>query len=54
VEPYIVDLTGHARPMTRIRCKDEIRELQDLLYLNLNLLPGDQINPADPRRWLLC
>lgn len=39
--------------MTRIRCKDEIRELQDLLHLNPNLLPGDQINPADRRRWLL-
>jgi hypothetical protein len=24
-----------------------------LLHLNPNLLPGDQINPADPRRWLL-
>jgi hypothetical protein len=53
MQPHIVGPTGHARPMTRIRCKDEIHELQDLLHLNPHLLPGDQINPADPRRWLL-
>jgi hypothetical protein len=28
-------------------------ELQDILEGNLNLIPGEQINPNDPRRWLL-
>ncbi len=53
MEPHIVDADGRSRPMTRIRCHDEIRELQQLPHLNPKLLPGDQINPAHPRRWLL-
>lgn len=53
MEPHIIDPTGHTRPMTRIRCHDEIRELQDLLHLNPTLLPGDQINPAGPRRYFI-
>jgi hypothetical protein len=40
-------------PMNRVHCKDEDRELQALLYHNPNLLPGDQIRPEDPRRWLV-
>lgn len=39
--------------MTRIHCKDEERELQLILEKNPDLLPGDQINPKETRRWLL-
>ena len=42
-----------AVPMNRIHCKNEERELQNLLEQNHDLLPGDQISPDDPRRWLL-
>ncbi len=44
---------GATRPMERIHCADEDRELQTLLEKNPDLLPGDQISPDDPRRWLL-
>ncbi len=37
--------------MSRIRRKNEDRELQRILEVNPNLLPGDQIDPEDPRRW---
>ena len=39
--------------MERVRCKNEDKELQLILARNPDLLPGDQINPEDPRRWLL-
>jgi hypothetical protein len=39
--------------MGRVRCTDEGCELQQLLEKNFDLLPGDQIDPDDPRRWLL-
>lgn len=44
---------GTSNPMRRVRCTDEVRELQQALEKNLDLLPGDQIDPEDPRRWLL-
>jgi len=39
--------------MDRVRCKNEDRELQRILEENPDLLCGDQINPDDPRRWLI-
>src|SRR4051812_36023911 len=39
--------------MSHVRCKNEDRELQRILEGNFDLLPGDQIDPEDPRRWLL-
>jgi hypothetical protein len=39
--------------MERIRVQNEDLELQRILEKNHNLLPGDQINPEDPCRWLL-
>lgn len=39
--------------MERIHCTDEIGELQDILERNHDLLPGDQISPEDPCRWML-
>ena len=50
---YVVGDDGRTLPMERIQCKNEDTELQQLLDNNYDLLPGDQINPEDPRRWLL-
>ncbi|MBI4528327.1 MAG: hypothetical protein HY695_31415 [Deltaproteobacteria bacterium] len=50
---YIIREDGGTEPMTRVHCKDEDRELQSILERNPDLLPGDQIDPEDPRRWLL-
>lgn len=50
---YIIQNNGNSIPLKRIRCQDEERELQSLLENNNGLLVGDQINPEDPRRWLL-
>lgn len=53
VKIYEVKKNGSTEAITKIQCKDEDTELQRLLEKNPDLLPGDQINPADPRRWLL-
>ena len=50
---YIVGENGQTQEMKRMRCESESRELQDVLENNHDLLPGDQINPENPRRWLL-
>ena len=50
---YMVRSDGSSEPMGRVRCTDEGCELQQLLEKNFDLLPGDQIDPDDPRRWLL-
>jgi hypothetical protein len=50
---YFVHDDGRSEPMERVCCKDEDRELQQLLERNFDLLPGDQIDPDDPCRWLL-
>jgi hypothetical protein len=39
--------------LKQVRCTDEEGELQTALEGNPNLLPGDQIDPGDPRRWLI-
>ncbi|RME60897.1 hypothetical protein D6779_01245, partial [Candidatus Parcubacteria bacterium] len=50
---YMVGEGWETTPMDRLRCKNEDLELQGLLERNPDLLPGDQINPDDPRRWLI-
>lgn len=50
---YIVKPDGGTELMQEIMCKDEDRELQTLLEQNYDLLPGDQIDPDDPCRWML-
>ncbi len=50
---YKINPDGSTIPMTKVYCANETRELQDLLAKNLDLLPGDQINPEEPRRWVL-
>ncbi len=36
-----------------VYCRDEGKELQELLEKNPDLLCGEQINPEEPRRWIL-
>ncbi|MCD6520140.1 MAG: hypothetical protein J7M05_09490 [Anaerolineae bacterium] len=50
---YKLNPDGTSIAMRSIRCQDEGHELQEVLERNLDLLPGEQINPDDPRRWLL-
>lgn len=50
---YVVGTDGASTPMKSVRCKNESRELQELLEKNPALLAGEQMNPEDPRRWLL-
>jgi hypothetical protein len=50
---YVVRKEGMTESMNPVLCKDEDQELQLLLEKNWDLLPGDQIDPDDPRRWLL-
>lgn len=52
-EIYLMNEDSTTVPLERIRCKDEDKELQLLLQSNLNLLPGEQIDPDKPRLWLL-
>ncbi|MFZ5813049.1 MAG: hypothetical protein ACOY4F_13490 [Thermodesulfobacteriota bacterium] len=39
--------------MNRYYCVDESKELHELIKNNHEMLPGDQIDPNNPRRWLL-
>src|ERR1035438_2877460 len=50
---YVVNESGTTEEMERVRCKDEKRELQDILTHNSGLLAGDEIDPEDPCRWML-
>jgi len=50
---YLLNEDGMTDSMAQVICKDEGKELQDLLEKNPDLLPGEQINPEDPRRWFL-
>lgn len=50
---YLVAADSSTRAMNRVQCKSEDAELQTLLEKNYNLLPGDQIDPEAPRRWIL-
>ncbi len=53
MKSYMIEADGTTKEMSEIRCKNESKELQKLLLENLNLIPGDQIKPEDPCRWLL-
>ncbi|MCY2927128.1 MAG: hypothetical protein NT031_17185 [Planctomycetota bacterium] len=50
---YSVGDDGSTVPLERIRCKQEYSELHLLLEKNPELLAGEQMNPSDPRKWLL-
>lgn len=49
---YIVRDGYRTAPMDRVRLQNEDLELQRLLEENRDLLPGNQIRPDDPCRWL--
>ncbi|MGD1108420.1 MAG: hypothetical protein ABR865_15365 [Terracidiphilus sp.] len=50
---YVVKESGKSEPMKVVHCKDEDKELQTILKNNFDLLPGDQIDPDVPCRWML-
>lgn len=50
---YVLGEGTSAKPLNRLRCKDEGTELQDLLENNPQLLPSEQIYPDNPPHWLL-
>jgi len=50
---YVINNDGVTEEMSNIRCENEDLELQRILEINPDLVPGDQINPDDPRRWLI-
>jgi hypothetical protein len=50
---YLTDDLFRTSALKRVRCADEDKELHQLLLANPDLLPGDQIDPEAPRRWLL-
>jgi hypothetical protein len=52
-DAFILRDDGATTAMSRIRCANEDRELQSILEKNHDLLPGSQIDPDNPRRWLL-
>ncbi len=53
VRVYAIQSDGTTEPFAAVRCKNEDRELQRILERNPDLLPGEQIRPDDPRRWLV-
>ncbi len=50
---YVMNQDGSTKAMETVFCKDEDKELQTYLKNNFNLLPGDQIDPDTPCRWML-
>lgn len=50
---YRVREGGSSEILPFVPSTDEDRDLQALLEKNHDLLPGDQIDPDEPRRWLL-
>lgn len=53
MKAYVIEPNGSTKEMKIVRCADENKELKNLLLGNLDLIPGDQIKPEDPRRWIL-
>ena len=50
---YVINEDGRTAIMETVICKDEDKELQRLICANFDLLPGDQIDPDAPCRWML-
>ncbi len=50
---YIISEDGNTFKMDQYFCKNEDKDLQSLLERSPELLAGDQINPDEPRRWIL-
>jgi hypothetical protein len=52
VDVFVIS-DGIPQKLKQVRCKNEDKELQSVLLKNPDLLPGDQIDPVEPRRWLI-
>ena len=50
---FVKDPNGRMKEIDQVRCTNETKEVQDLLDDNFALVPGDQIKPTDPRRWMM-
>lgn len=50
---YVMEEDAQTRELVRVRCRDEDKELQRLLEQNPRLLSGEQMDPDNPREWLL-
>ena len=50
---FVIEPDNSARQLRRVTSRNEDLELQQLLERNPDLLPGYQIRPEDPCRWLL-
>lgn len=50
---YLMDQNAQTTELVRVRCNDENKELQQLLEKNPSLLSGEQMDPDNPREWLL-
>lgn len=50
---YIVKPDGSTEVMLNVSVRSEDKELQTILENNPDLLPGEQIEPDDPCRWML-
>lgn len=50
---YQVNDDGSSTEIQSLRCDNEDLELQRILERNPSLIPGEQINPINPRRWLV-
>jgi hypothetical protein len=50
---YLMNKNAQTSELERVKCKDENKELQRLLERNPLLLSGEQIDPDNPREWLL-
>jgi hypothetical protein len=50
---FKINEDNRINPLSKIHCKNEEKELQDLLEKNNELLVGEKIDPDSPRKWLL-
>ena len=52
-ELFLINADGTLRQLERVSCRNEEKEIQDLLQNNYHLLPSRQIDPDDPPEWLM-
>jgi hypothetical protein len=50
---YVLSDDGSAREVAGVHCKNEERELQQLLEANPHIMPGHQIDPENPRHFIV-
>jgi len=50
---YLIKQDGTSEAMSPVFTRDESKDLQNILKNNLDLLPGDQIEPDAPCRWMM-